>query len=120
MRTYRELRETLANMEAALTATRDHQAAVDRRLERRAQSATIELRPKVRQFGQGSTTWSPADECEYQRQLASLRSVHSGETDGLARKAARQAAAILAFRRRHGFNEPPGGERQGAGGAPAE
>ncbi|EAQ33393.1 hypothetical protein NB311A_08974 [Nitrobacter sp. Nb-311A] len=67
---------------------------------------TTRNRIKARQFGRATSQWSRADERDYQDNLAALRFERRGEIDALARKLARQAGAIAAFRVCYRTNEP--------------
>ena len=106
MRSVRVLKAELARMIAALAVIEAHHRRVWERLEVQAEDTVVSVRPKQRQYGRGRTTWTDADEREYVRQLQRLEAAHRGELVALARKAARQRAAIADFHARHRFNEP--------------
>jgi len=76
-------------------------------LERNAESGAIFLRAKKRQYGRHASTWTPADEKEYQTQLETLFTNHQSEIQPLRRKLQRQVDGIKTFRHRHGFNITP-------------
>lgn len=106
MRSYIEQRAMLARMERARAETERHLAIIERQIAARAERMTTSARIKAHQFGRTSTTWTRADERHYQEALAALRFERRGEIDALARKLARQAGAIAAFRVRYRINEP--------------
>ncbi|HYG27128.1 MAG TPA: hypothetical protein VD906_09490 [Caulobacteraceae bacterium] len=104
-RGYRELRAELARMSAALALTEAHLARLREAIAIEAEDAVIHGRKKKRQFGRSSTTWTDADEREYQRQLGGICARRAGEFRALRSKAARQRAAVDAFRTKHRFND---------------
>ncbi|TIR52747.1 MAG: hypothetical protein E5X53_09410 [Mesorhizobium sp.] len=106
MRSYTEQRAMLARMEAARAETERHLAIIENQIAARAERMTTSTRVKARQFGRGATTWTRADERDFQENLAALRFERRGEIDALTRKLARQAGAIAAFRVRYRINEP--------------
>ena len=106
MRSYLEQRAMLARMEAARAEAERQLAIIERQIAARADRMTTSTRVKARQFGRGATTWTRADERDFQENLAALRFERRGEIDALARKLARQAGAIAAFRVRYRINEP--------------
>lgn len=93
-------------MEVARAETERHLAVIERQIEARAERITTSTRVKARQFGRGAATWSRADECDFQANVAALRFERRGEIEALTRKVARQAGAVAAFRVRHRINEP--------------
>lgn len=104
MRSYIEQRAMLARMEAARAETERHIAIIERQTTARAERMTTSTRVKARQFGRASTTWTRADERDFQENVAALRFERRGEIDALARKLARQTGAIAAFRVRYRIN----------------
>jgi hypothetical protein len=104
MRTYAEQRVLLARMESARTETERHIAIIQRQIAARITTST---HVKDRQFGRAFTTWTRADERELQENVAALHFERRGEIDALARKLARQAGAIAAFRVRCRINPAP-------------
>jgi translation initiation factor 1 (eIF-1/SUI1) len=103
---YLRQRELLVRMEAARRQTEHHLVRLHAEIERRAEASVIRIRTKRRQYGRHATTWTPADEREYERQLALGREGRASEVEALSRKLRRQAGAIVGFRARHGFNAP--------------
>ena len=106
MNPYLQRRELLVQMEAARRQTYNHLARLHAEIERQAEASVIRIRTKRRQYGRHATTWTPADEREYERQLALGREARAPEIEALSRKLRRQAGAIGGFRARHGFNAP--------------
>lgn len=108
MRSYLEQRAMLASMEAARAETERHLAIVERQIATRAEHMTVTSQAKSRQcrHRRSNSMWTLADERIFQENLAALRFERRGEIDALARKLARQAGAIAAFRVRHRINEP--------------
>jgi len=104
MLTYLEARSRLEQMERACSETARHLGSIICKIERNAESGTIFLRAKKRQYGRHASTWTPADEKEYQTRLDTLYANHQSEIQPLSRKLQRQVEAIKAFRQRHGFN----------------
>jgi hypothetical protein len=95
-------------MEAARAETAHHLAIVERQIEARAERLTVTNQAKSRQcrHKRYNSMWTRTDERIYQEHLAAIRFEWRGELDALARKLARQAGAIAAFRVRHRINEP--------------
>lgn len=93
-------------MEAASAETERHLAVIERQIEARAERMTTSTRVKARQFVRGGATWTRADQCDLQANIAALRFERRGEIEALTRKLARQAGAVAAFRVRHRINEP--------------
>lgn len=106
MRNYLEQGAMLARMEAARAETERHLSIIERQIATRAERMTTSTRVKARQFGRASTTGTRADERDFQANVAALRFERRGEIEVLARKLARQAGAIAAFRVRYRINEP--------------
>lgn len=108
MRSYSEQRARLARMEAARAETAHHLAIVDRQIAARAERMTVTSQAKSRQcrHRRSNSMWTRTDERIYQENLAAIRFERRGEIDALARKLARQAGAIAAFRVRYRINEP--------------
>jgi hypothetical protein len=84
MRSHPELKVELARMTDALAVVEAHRNRVWARIEVLAEDTVTAVRPKARQFGRTSTTWTPADEREYQRQLERLSPRFSGERGRLS------------------------------------
>lgn len=106
MRIDAEQRVMLARMEKVRAETERHIVIIERQIAARAERMTTSTHVKTRQFGRSTSRWSRADERNYQDNLAALRFERRGEIDALARKLARQAGAIAAFRVRYLINEP--------------
>lgn len=105
MLTRAELHAQLERMEAGLAETRRTLAAVERRLENRAEAETIRRRPKARYYHRRMSRWTGADEAEYRRVLDAMLSVTGPELERLRQRAERQDAAIAALRRKYRVNE---------------
>ncbi|MBX5141233.1 hypothetical protein HJB79_21040 [Rhizobium lentis] len=106
MRSYFEQRAMLARLETARAETERQIAIIERQITARAERMTISTRVKARQFGRASTTGTRADERDFQANIAALRFERHDDINALARKLARQAGAIVAFRVRYRINEP--------------
>lgn len=104
MRDYHLIKAELLRMTAALAAVEAHHAKVWVRIEVLAEDTVTAIRPKERQYGRGRTTWTSADEREFQRQVRRLARRFRGELRALERKAARQRDAIVRFQARHRLN----------------
>ena len=100
MPTHIDRRTVLARMERARAETARHLDIVEHQIAARAERMVITFRTKVRQFGRGKSTWTPPDERLYRENLTILRFKRRAEIDALARKFARQSAAVEAFRLR--------------------
>ncbi len=72
MMTRDALQATLARMEDALAETRRNIAGVERRMRNHAETETIRLRPKARDYHRRMSRWTGADEAQYQRILEAL------------------------------------------------
>ncbi|EGP55734.1 hypothetical protein Agau_L101131 [Agrobacterium tumefaciens F2] len=105
MNTYAEQRAMLARMVRARDETRRHIEIIRRQIAKRAERMTITARLKTRQYGRMKSTWTRADERDYQENAAQLRFQRRGEIDALTRKLERQEAAIANFRARLRINE---------------
>jgi hypothetical protein len=103
-----EQRAMLARMERAHAETERHLAVIERQIEARAERITTSSRVKARQCGRTLSAWSRADERDFQANVTALRFQRRGEIDAFARKLARQAGAIAAFRIRHRSSELTG------------
>ena len=104
MNPYLQRRELLVRMEAARRQTENHLARLHAGIERQAEATVIRIRTKRRQYGRHATTWTPADEREYERQLVLGREGRAPEIEALSRKLRRQGEAIDGFRALHGIN----------------
>jgi hypothetical protein len=103
---YLQRRELLCRMEAARRQTKNHLARLSAEIERQTEASVIRIRTKRRQYGRHATTWTLADEREYERQLSLSAETRAPEVEALSRKLRRQAGAIGGFRARHGFIAP--------------
>lgn len=103
MKTESEQRAILARMERARAETERHLAVIERQIAGRAERIAMNAHVQTRRFGRPTSRWYPADERRYQETLATLRFARRAEIEALARKLARQAGAIAAFRLRHGI-----------------
>lgn len=108
MKTESEQRATLARMERARAETERHLAIIERQIAGRAERIAMSTHVQTRRFGRATSRWNPADERRYQETLAKLRFARRAEIEALARKLARQAGAIAAFRLRHGLDAATG------------
>jgi hypothetical protein len=108
MMTNAEQRVRLARMEAAHAETARRLAVIERQIAARAERMITSSRVKARQCGRTLSTWSRADERDFQDALATLRFARRGEIDALSRKLARQAGAIAAYRIRYRSSELAG------------
>lgn len=106
--TYAEQRAKLARMEKARGETERHLAVIERQIAARAERMTTSSRIKARQFGRASSTWTRADERDFQANVTALRFERRSEIDALSRKLARQAGVIAAFHVRYRINELAG------------
>jgi hypothetical protein len=111
MSIHMERRTALARMERARSETTRHLDIIERQITTRAERMVITFRTKARQFGRGKSTRTPPDEHLYRENLAILRFERRAEIDALARKLARQSAAMEAFRLRP--HPDPGAMSQG-------
>ncbi|REF89446.1 hypothetical protein DES32_0667 [Methylovirgula ligni] len=102
---------TLTRLERARAETARHLNIIEHQIAARAERMVITFRTKARQFGRGKSTWTPPDEHLYRENLAILRFERRAEIDALARKLARQSAAMEAFRLRP--HPDPGAMSQG-------
>lgn len=105
MMTRETLRASLARMEAGLAETRRNLACAEHAVRKRAETATIQRRPKARYYHRRMSRWTGADEAEYLRILDSLLVAVGPDLERLRRKIDRQEAAIQSLRRKYGVNE---------------
>ena len=98
----------LARMEVAQAETARHLAVIENQIAARAEGMTVTAQAKSRQsrHRRSSSMWTLSDERIFQENLAAISFERRGETEALARKLARQAGAIAAFRVRYRINEP--------------
>ncbi|MCE6076353.1 hypothetical protein FS799_15895 [Agrobacterium vitis] len=105
MNIYAEQRAMLARMIRTRDETRRHIEIIRRQIEKRAERMTVTTSLKTRQYGRMKSTWTRADERDYQENAAQLRFQPRGEIDALTCKLERQEAAIAAFRDRCQLND---------------
>lgn len=100
-----QLRTALARMEASLADVRRNLALAERAARDRAESATIQRRPKSWHYHRRMSRWTGADEAAYRHVLDELLIVVGPDLERLRRKIKRQDAAIEALRRKRRVNE---------------
>lgn len=100
-----QLRAALARMEESLADVRRNLTLAERAVRDRAESTTIQRRPKARHYHRQMSRWTGADEAAYRHILDELLIVVGPDLERLRRKIARQDAAIEVLRRKHGVNE---------------
>ena len=93
----------LTRMEDACRQTQSHLHLVERQIAIRAERMAITFRAKGRQFGQGRSTWTNADERVFRNNVATLTFARRADIEALNRKLSRQERAIADFRRRLGL-----------------
>lgn len=90
----------------ALRLNLRHLTVIAFQIETAAERKTIGERPKERQYGKGTRTWSGADQRHFLACVAALVASRRAEIDALRRKIERQRQAIEARRRKLGINAP--------------
>jgi len=100
---YAERRALFDRMTAAKAATAHELAAVRAQLAELAHRHAMRESASARQFGRHSTTWTGADERNYQAWLAALTAIRAPELRALAGRLDRQEQALAIFRRKHGI-----------------
>jgi len=94
----------LTRMEVRLHETRHNLYELERSLRDRAETETIDSRPKMRRYNRRMSNWTGKDEATYLRTLDRLTDNAAADLDRLRRKIERQDAAIEALRRKYRLN----------------
>jgi len=98
---YAERRALFDKMQAARAATAHELAVIRAQLAELAHSHAMRESASARQFGRHSTTWTGADERNYQAWLSALTAIRAPELRALARRLDRQERALAAFSSKH-------------------
>ena len=91
----------LTRMEANLRDTRHNLHKLERSLRERAETETIDCRPKLRRYNRRMSNWTGKDEETYLRMLDRLTDNAAADLDRLRRKIERQDMAIEALRKKY-------------------
>jgi hypothetical protein len=94
----------LTRMELRLHETRHNLYELERSLRDRAETETIDSRPKMRRYNRRMCNWSGKDEETYLRLLDRLTDNAAADLDRLRRKIEHQDAAIESLRRKYRVN----------------
>src|SRR5262245_6465986 len=94
----------LTRTEVRLHETRHNLCELERSLRDRAETETIDSRPKMRWYNRRMCNWTGKDEKTYLRTLDRLTDNAAANLDRLRRKIERQDAAIEALRRKYRVN----------------
>ena len=94
MMSHPEACTALTRMEASLRDTRHNLYELERSLRDRAETETIDSRPKMRRYNRRMSNWTGKDEEAYLNGLNSLTENAAADLDRLRRKIERQDAAI--------------------------
>lgn len=104
MMSHPEACTALTRMEARLRETRHNLCELERSLRDRAETETINSRPKVRRYNRRMSNWTGKDEEAYLHILDRLIDTSAADLDRLRRKIERQDAAIEALRQKYRVN----------------
>ncbi len=104
MMSHPEACTALTRMEASLRDTRHNLYELERSLRDRAETETIDSRPKMRRYNRRMSNWTGKDEEAYLNGLNSLTENAAADLDRLRRKIERQDAAIEALRKKYRVN----------------
>ena len=99
--------DELKRMVAAFEHNHNRMAATAQSLRKRAESMTLEARPKKRHNGRHKATWTGADERFYLDRFFELEERSGAEIASLSHKLERQRLAINALVRKLGLNDRP-------------
>ena len=91
----------LTRMEASLRDTRHNLHELERSLRDRAETKTIDSRPKMRRYNRRMSNWTGKDEEAYLRMLDRLTDNAAADLERLRRKIERQDMAIEALRKKY-------------------
>lgn len=91
-------------MEASLRDTRHNLHKLERSLRDRAETKTIDSRPKMRRCNRRISNWTGKDEETYLRMLDRLTDNAAADLERLRRKIERQDMAIEALRKKYQVN----------------
>ena len=94
----------LTRMEASLRDTRHNLHELERSLRDRAETETIDTRPKMRRYNRRMSNWTGKDEETYLRMLDRLTDNAAADLERLRRKIERQDMAIEALRKKYQVN----------------
>ena len=94
----------LTRMEASLRDTRHNLHELERSLRDRAETETIDTRPKMRRYNRRMSNWTGKDEETYLRMLDRLTDNAAADLERLRRKIERQDMAIEALRKKYRVN----------------
>lgn len=104
MMSHPEACTALTRMEASLRDTRHNLYELARSLRDRAETETIDSRPKARRYDRRMSNWTGKDEEAYLHVLDRLTDNAAADLDRLRRKIERQDAAIEALRKKYRVN----------------
>lgn len=107
MRSHAQQRALLTRLENARFQTAQYLEHIQGEIATLAERNTMADRPKSRQYGRFSSSWTRADECLYRKHVTDLRAGRSDAIDALTRKIERQTGAIAAFRLRYRIEMKP-------------
>lgn len=91
-------------MEASLRDTRHNLHELERSLRERAETETIDSRPKMCRYNRRMSNWTGKDEGTYLRILDRLTDNAAADLERLRRKIERQDMAIEALRKKYRVN----------------
>ena len=100
---YAERYAQFEKMTAARAATAHELAAIRAQLAELAHRNAMKESRSARQFGRHSTTWTGADERNYQAWLVALAAIRAPELRALSRRLERQEGALAAYGKKHGL-----------------
>jgi len=104
MMSHPEACTVLTRMEASLHHTRHNLYELERSLRDRAETETIDSRPKTRRYNCRMSNWTGLDEEIYLQILDRLTDNAAADLDRLRRKIERQDAAIETLRKKYRVN----------------
>ncbi|MDD9908541.1 MAG: hypothetical protein OXR62_02510 [Ahrensia sp.] len=106
--TRQEQMAQLDSMIAAYHHNHNRLECIAHDMRKKAEAITRRDRPKKRQYGRNSATWTGADEAYFLERFFDLEDERRIEIVTLSAKMTRQAAAIEALVSKLGLNDPPG------------
>lgn len=108
---WRQIMTPLQNQLFKMIKAYDHNhnrfAQIIEDMRNNAELVTRTDRPKTRQYSRNKATWTGADEEYYLTKFFELVEIRKSELASLKAKMQRQACAIKALVKKHGFNRPP-------------